>query len=176
VDTPRRRRLREDIVTSPLFRRLTAAESRALLRASTVGRLAFVNRGEVDIEPIHYVYGGKWLFGRTGEGSKLSSLARVPYVAFEVDEVEAPFDWRSVVVKGTYYPLDGAGSPTAQRTFARAKRLLRALVPDTLSKDDPTPFRDAVFGIYIDRLEGRMAATPARASRGRKGNPRTSSS
>lgn len=164
-------------MTSPRFRRLTATESRALLRSHTVGRLAFVNGGEVDIEPIHYVLAGQWLFGRTSRGAKRSSLARVPYVALEVDEVYGLFDWRSVVVHGTYYPLEPDGGRTARRTFARATRLLGALVPGTLTQSDPVPFRNVVFGIYIDRLEGRTAAMPARArQRRRRGKPPKDSS
>jgi uncharacterized protein len=164
-------------MTSPRFRRLTATESRTLLRSNTVGRLAFVNGGEVDIEPIHYVLAGRWLFGRTSQGAKLSALARIPYVAFEVDEVHGLFDWRSVVVHGTYYPHTPGGGPTARRTFARATRLLGRLVPGALTANDPVPFRDAIFGIYIDRLEGRAAEMPAAArGRQRRGKPRKDSS
>jgi nitroimidazol reductase NimA-like FMN-containing flavoprotein (pyridoxamine 5'-phosphate oxidase superfamily) len=164
-------------MSSPRFRRLTVAESRALLRSSRVGRLAFVNGGEVDIEPMHFVLAGRWLFGRTSQGAKLSSLARIPYVAFEVDEVHGLFDWRSVVVHGTYYPQGPGGGPTARRTFARAIRLLGALVPGTLTQSDPVSFRDAVFGVYIDRLEGRAATMPGPArQRRRRGKPGKDSS
>lgn len=163
-------------MTSPCFRRLTASESRALLRSETVGRLAFVQGREVDIEPIHFVLSGRWIFGRTSQGAKLSALARIPYVAFEVDEVHGLFDWRSVVVHGTYYPHGPGGTPAARRAFARATRLLGGLVPRALTEHDPVPFRDAVFGIYIDRLEGRSASAPPRPPHGRKGKPRRVSS
>jgi nitroimidazol reductase NimA-like FMN-containing flavoprotein (pyridoxamine 5'-phosphate oxidase superfamily) len=131
----------------------------------------------VDIEPIHYVFSGRWLFGRTSRGAKLTALAHIPYVALEVDEVDGLFDWRSVVVHGTYYSHGPDGGPTARRTFARAARLLGGLVPGTLAESDPVPFRDTIFGIYIDRLEGRAAEIP----RGsdvvpRKGKPRKASS
>lgn len=165
-------------MTSPRFRRLTAAESRALLRANCVGRLAFVNGREVDIEPIHYVFAGRWLFGRTSQGAKLAALAHIPYVALEVDEVLGLFDWRSVVVHGTYYAHSADGGPTARRTFARAARLLAGLVPGTLTEGDPVPFRDTIFGIYIDRLDGRAATTQPRrrGGAGRKGKPGKDSS
>jgi nitroimidazol reductase NimA-like FMN-containing flavoprotein (pyridoxamine 5'-phosphate oxidase superfamily) len=119
------------------------------------------------------VLSGRWIFGRTSHGAKLSALARIPYVAFEVDEVRGLFDWRSVVVHGTYYPHSPGGAPTARRAFARATRLLEGLVPGALTAHDPVPFRDAVFGIYIDRIEGRAASSPPRPPRRRKGKPRT---
>ena len=147
-------------MTTPRFRRLTAAECRALIRRNAVGRLAFLNHKEVDIEPIHYVFDGRWLFGRTSEGSKLHALGHFPYVAFEVDEVRGLFDWRSVVAHGTYYVArDDTTSEADRRTFQRARKLLRTLIPETLGAGDPVPFREVVFGIYIGRLEGRGASS-----------------
>lgn len=145
---------------TPCFTRLTTAECRALLRRNTVGRLAFLNHHEVDIEPMHYAFDGKWLFGRTSEGSKLHALAHSPYVAFEVDEVRGVFDWSSAVVHGSYHVLrDDASLPGDRRTASRARSLLRNVVPNALRAGDPAPFRQIVFGIYIDRVEGRAAST-----------------
>lgn len=145
---------------APHFTHLTAAECRTLLRRNTVGRLAFLNHNEVDIEPIHYVFDGKWLFGRTSAGTKLHALSHSPYVAFEIDEVHGVFDWSSVVVHGTYYILrDDATSPSDRRTAARARSLLRNIVPETLRAGDPVPFRQVVFGVYIARVEGREASS-----------------
>lgn len=156
----------------PSFSHLSTAECRALLRRNTVGRIAFINHGEVDIEPVHYVFDGRWLFGRTSEGSKVQALRHVPYVAFEVDEVRGLFEWASVVAHGTYYLMrDDTISSADRRTFDRAKWLLRNLLPDTLRTDDPVPFRQVVFGIAIARLEGR-GATAKNAPRKSARRPR----
>ena len=72
----------------------------ALLARHNVGRIAYTFRDRVDVEPINYVYRDGWIYLRTGPGSKLTTLARHPWVAFEVDEVDGPFDWRSVVGRG----------------------------------------------------------------------------
>ena len=145
---------------TPTFRHLTASECRALIRRGHVGRIAFINHSEVDVEPIHYVFDGRWLFGRTSEGSKLHALGHAPYVAFEVDEIRGMFDWTSVVAHGTYYVMrEDTLSDTDRRTFNRARRLLREPLPETLRADDPVPFRQVVFGIFIARLEGRAAST-----------------
>lgn len=145
---------------SPQFVRLDEPEARAVLARNHVGRVAYSFRDRVDIEPIHYVVDGKWIYGRTSIGTKLATLAHHPWCAFEVDEVRDTFDWESVVVKGTFHLLDPqAGSPD---DYGRAVALLRQLVPGTLGADDPAPHRVVLFGIHIDEITGRAARPPAR--------------
>src|SRR5690349_4335455 len=72
---------------SPTFRELTPAESRALLGRHNVGRIAYSFHDRVDVQPIHYVVSGDWLYGRTSRGEKFLTLAHNPWCAFEVDEV-----------------------------------------------------------------------------------------
>ena len=138
----------------PVFRALEREEIDGILRRNTVGRLAFSFRDRVDITPIHYVYADGWVYGRTAPGTKLLTLAHNPWVAFETDEVESLFSWRSVVVKGRVYVLD-EDAPT--EVYERALGRLRALIPEALTADDPTPARTMVFRISIDEAEGRAA-------------------
>lgn len=141
--------------TTPVIRDLTAAESHEFLRAGNVGRLAFTLHDHVDIVPINYVSDGDWIFGRTSTGTKLAMLLHNPWCAFEADEVEAMFDWTSVVVKGTFSILDPKlGSPD---TYQRAERLLARLVPGTFSVRDPAPNRNIVFGIFVREISGRSS-------------------
>jgi uncharacterized protein len=143
---------------APVFKNLSVTASRAFLRAGSVGRLAFLNRGRVDIQPVLYAARADWLFLRSAEGSKLTALAHNPYVAFEVDDVRDPLNWKSVVVRGTMYLLDDAERQ-------RAVRALRVVMPDTLTPDDPTPERDVVYGIHIDEVSGRIAESRVRKRR-----------
>ena len=156
----------------PVFSELTAAESRAVLRRNHVGRLCFLNRGVVDVQPVHYVLGDGWIFVRSALGSKLEAFAHYPYVAFEVDEVDDTFDWRSVVAHGTIYFLDESRGRIERQALDRALRALRSFIPETLSRGDPTPFRETVYGIHIDTLSGRMAEPPGRSSKRRALRPR----
>lgn len=128
-----------------------------MLRRNHVGRMAFAFGGRVDIVPIHYVYSGGWVYGRTSFGPKLFTLKHNQWVALEVDEIEGLFDWRSVVVHGGLYLLDADRPPREVAARRRAIRLLRALVPDTLRASDPVPFRDILFRIHVDELSGRAA-------------------
>ena len=139
----------------PAFREMTPEEARAFLAAQHVGRLAFTLHNRVDVEPIHYVSEGDWIFGRTSAGTKLTSLLHHPWCALETDQVRDLFDWSSVVVKGTFYLLDPkTGSPD---TYRRAERLLGELVAGTFTAHDPAPHRDIIFGIFIHEIAGRTA-------------------
>jgi nitroimidazol reductase NimA-like FMN-containing flavoprotein (pyridoxamine 5'-phosphate oxidase superfamily) len=142
---------------APTFRTLDEAQARAMLARHRVGRLAYSLHDHVDIEPIHYVIDGEWLFGRTSMGTKLSTLAHHPWCAFEVDEFHGMFDWSSVVVKGSFHLLDPElGSPD---TYARALELVSALIPETFSADDPVPQRTILFGVHTQEITGRAMVT-----------------
>ena len=150
-------------MTPPVFRELTREECEALLAVSHVGRLAYTFRDRAEIEPIHYAFENGWIYGRTSEGSKLTAIDHNPYVAFEVDEVNGIFDWRSVVAHGTVYQLDKDTDPAREQEFKRALVLLRRFLPQTLKPDDPVPFRTVLFGIHVDELSGREARQGRRA-------------
>ncbi|HEU4641784.1 MAG TPA: pyridoxamine 5'-phosphate oxidase family protein [Gemmatimonadaceae bacterium] len=130
----------------------------AILARNRVGRIAYSMRDRVDIEPIHYVYSDGWLYGRTSPGTKLTTVQRNRWVAFEVDEVSSFTDWRSVVVHGALYVLEPDDvSPTAEETWERAVELLRRLDPAALTTEDPVPHRDVVFRIAVQEATGRRA-------------------
>jgi hypothetical protein len=99
-----------------------------------VGRIAYARGTRLDIEPIHYVYSEGWLYGRTSRGAKLDITGESWWpVAFEVDEVDGPFDWRSVVVHGGFYTLRPE-ERWQQEDYDRALERLRALMPETVRR------------------------------------------
>lgn len=141
----------------PSFRELSRDECIALLDRHQVGRLAFSQRERLDIEPIHYVHLDGWLYGRTQPGTKLEVLLHNRWVAFEVDEVEALFEWRSVVVRGGLYLLRAEGSEAEQERYAQGVAAVRRLIPEAFTPADPTPQRAILFRIHVDELIGRAA-------------------
>ena len=146
----------------PDFRDLSRKESDALLSRNHVGRIAFSFHDSVDIRPIHYVFAKKWLFGRTSPGDKLVTLRHNQWIAFEVDEVTGPLDWKSVVVRGTFYPLSPEGSVHDVRLYEAGIKAIRKFAPDALTDRDPLGFRTEVFGISVDSVTGRSCSTKAR--------------
>jgi len=141
----------------PVFRELDRGEIEEILARNNVGRLAFSLHDRVDIEPINYVFDSGWIYGRTSHGTKLSTIAHHRWVAFEVDEVHGIFQWSSVVIKGAFYLIDADTSIQQDPAFNRGVELLRALIPQTLTANDPTPFRNSVFRIHLDEVTGRAA-------------------
>lgn len=140
---------------SPQFRDLTATECQELLARNKIGRIAFSFHDRVDIQPIHYVSDGQWIFARTSSGAKLATMLHNPWCAFEVDEVRDTFDWSSVVIKGTFSILDPkVGS---LHTYQRADVLLRQAIPGTFTPQDPVAHRDVIIGIFARETTGRMA-------------------
>lgn len=146
-------------VRAPRFRELTPEQSTTILARHHVGRIAYAFHDRVGIEPIHYVYDKGFLYGRTSHGSKLTAIAHQPRVAFEVDEVEGLFDWRSVEVTGTFYQAAEDGSATERAAWRHAIELLSRLVPGTMSESDPVAFRTVVFRIHVDEITGREASS-----------------
>lgn len=144
---------------TPQFRELDEKECHALLSRQQVGRLAFAHKDRGDIEPIHYVHDDGWIYGRTAPGTKLEVVTRNRWVAFEVDEVEALFEWRSVVVKGGFYFLRNDGSEEETATYDAAVKILRRLIPETLTPEDPMPDRVILWRIHIDEITGRASTT-----------------
>ena len=143
---------------APRFRSLSRSEIDALLARNHVGRMAYARGSHIDIEPMHYVYANGWLYGRTSSGRKLEVAAREWWpVAFEVDEVDDVFTWRSAVIHGGFYTLDPQGADWEREEAAKATELLRRLVPGTLTDDDPVPSRNILFRIAVQEVTGRAA-------------------
>lgn len=141
----------------PEFYEMPQADAVALLERHHVGRLAYSFRDRVDIEPISYIFYQGWVYGRTSPGTKLHTVQHSPWVAFQVDEVESRFDWRSVVVHGTLYFLDPDGGDREREAYADAVELLRSIDAAVLTPADATPQRSTLFRIHADAITGRAA-------------------
>jgi nitroimidazol reductase NimA-like FMN-containing flavoprotein (pyridoxamine 5'-phosphate oxidase superfamily) len=145
---------------APRISKLGVAACKAILARNHVGRLAYVFHDAVDIVPLHYVYEDEWLYGRTSPGHKLRMLHHHRWVAFEVDEVDDWFEWRSVVVRGGLYQLDeGLALPDVRE---HALEVLRRVMPTALTEDDPVPSRTMLFRIHVDSMTGRRATLAKR--------------
>jgi nitroimidazol reductase NimA-like FMN-containing flavoprotein (pyridoxamine 5'-phosphate oxidase superfamily) len=142
-----------------MFHELSRDESQEILARNHFGRIAYTFHDRVGIEPIGYVFAHDRLYLRTQHGSKLETLAHHPWVAFEIDEIEGAFDWRSVIVHGTVKQLMPDGSEADQQTYEHALTLLRQFVPGTLEEGDPVPFRTVVLALYLTDVTGRSAST-----------------
>jgi nitroimidazol reductase NimA-like FMN-containing flavoprotein (pyridoxamine 5'-phosphate oxidase superfamily) len=140
-----------------IFREMSRDEIESMLLRNRVGRLAFSLHDRVDIQPIHYIYERGWLYGRTSEGDKITALKHNQWVAFEVDEVTDLFDWRSIVVHGSFWIMHPRGSPRAEELWTKAAELVSKIVPGALTETDPVAFRQTLFRIAVGDARGREA-------------------
>ena len=142
----------------PTIRELDRGECEAILARNHVGRLAYVEQGRVTIEPLHYVFHDGWLYGRTSHGAKMDAVGYTwSPVAFEVDEIEELFRWRSVVVHGGFYTVVDDGDSVHDHDWWKGVQLLRTLIPGTFTGDDPVRFRTIVFRMAVQEITGREA-------------------
>lgn len=139
------------------IRDLSREETEAIIQRNRVGRLAFSFHDRVDIQPIHYIYERGWLYGRTSEGEKISAVTHNQWIAFEIDEVADLFDWRSVVIHGSFWIIHPRGSPHAEALWAKAAELIAKIVPGALTDTDPVAFRHTLFRIAVGDARGREA-------------------
>jgi len=140
-----------------VFSELSHDGIEAVLLRNKVGRIAFCFNDRVDIQPIHYIYERGWLYGRTSEGEKISTLKHNQWVAFEVDEVTDLFDWRSIVIHGSFWIMHPRGSPRAEELWTKAAELVGKIVPGALTESDPVAFRQTLFRIAVNDVRGREA-------------------
>lgn len=140
-----------------VFRDLRRDEIEAIIARNNVGRIAFAFHDRVDIQPIHYVYERGWLYGRTSEGEKIATLQHNQWIAFEIDEIRDTFDWRSIVIHGSFWRIHPLGSPHAEEVWAKAAQLVSRIVPGSLSEKDPVAFRQILFRIAVSDVRGREA-------------------
>lgn len=79
----------------PSIQELTVQQITDVLALNSVGRIAFLNDGRLELHPIHYSFADGCVFGRTSFGAKYLSWTADPDVAFGVDEIDGPLEWRS---------------------------------------------------------------------------------
>ena len=144
---------------APTFRALSTAECEKVLSRNHVARIAFSFHDRVDIEPVHYVYERGWMFGRTSPGSKLTTLAHSHWMAAEIDEIDGMFDWRSVVVRGSFYTISPDVPGAEADAWTHGVELVRTLIPETGTADDPVPFRKIIFQVHVEEMIGRKATS-----------------
>ncbi|HEY0380388.1 MAG TPA: pyridoxamine 5'-phosphate oxidase family protein [Pyrinomonadaceae bacterium] len=75
-------------------------EMKALLGRIGYGHLGCAREGRPYVVPMNYAYDGEALYVFTTEGMKTSFMEANPEVCLQVEEVESPRRWQSVMVTG----------------------------------------------------------------------------
>jgi nitroimidazol reductase NimA-like FMN-containing flavoprotein (pyridoxamine 5'-phosphate oxidase superfamily) len=136
------------------FRPLDRAGADALLARNRVGRIAYTRRGRLQVEPVLYAWADGWLWARTSYGCGWSALVGESHgtpVVFEVDEVDAGFRWRSVVVRGLLHPVEHPADGGDPAVWVHAVELVRALDPAIAG----AALRSSLVRIAVEEADAR---------------------
>lgn len=142
---------------------LTHDRMNSILSSQVLGRLACCDSKHPYITPVTYVYDGKFIYGQTNEGKKLSMLRKNPQVCFEVDLMLNMRNWESVIVYGKFEELSGVAAEKARETlFDKVYPLMASStihpheheVVSTL--DDSTRVKLVMYRIRIEKVTGRF--------------------
>lgn len=149
----------------PQFRTLDRDECEAIIARNHVGRIAYARSNSIGIFPVYYAYSEGWVYGRMRRSRKQSMLGWHGWwpVAFQVDEVEDLFHWRTVLVHGGFYALPAEGAPSELDARRKAIELLRRVIPETFRSEDPMPSRSGVFQIAVQEITGSEASPGGQA-------------
>ncbi len=139
------------------IRELSRDESLALLARHHVGHVGISFHDLVRVELAAYVYSEGWIYARTELGDDVTTMKHHPWAAFEVDEVQGVYDWRSVEIWGSVEFLSADFHSRDWFEFENAVRLMREAVPQVLTADDPLPERVQVVRMHVDNIRGREA-------------------
>jgi nitroimidazol reductase NimA-like FMN-containing flavoprotein (pyridoxamine 5'-phosphate oxidase superfamily) len=143
--------------------RLDRPTMEAMLARHHVGRIAFSFRDRLGIRLVNYAYHAGWIYARMEIDLQRTTLEHHQWVAFEVDEVEGIYDWRTLTVHGAVQFLTDDVHSSEWRAYHDALQVLRSVVPSVMTRDDPMPQRLQLFRIYVDEMEGTQASSDARS-------------
>lgn len=136
------------------MRDLSLAECEDILKTQTVGRIAVRDADGVYIVPLHFAFAEGSIFGHAAPGKKLRLMRLWPHVAFQVDVITSPVEWKSVLVQGAFRELtDSEEQIHARQVLVRAFEGNHALV--TAGHGHRTTLADAtVFRIDPAEVTG----------------------
>jgi nitroimidazol reductase NimA-like FMN-containing flavoprotein (pyridoxamine 5'-phosphate oxidase superfamily) len=121
-----------------------------------MGRIAFADKGHVNILPINYVTAGEWVFARV-DAALQRAIDRNRWVAIEVAEVLGVANWRSVVLRGACYGATPTEWAADDAIAARGLSRLRKEIPEIAWSGQKT-FPTTIIRVHIDDLSGLKAS------------------
>lgn len=127
-----------------------------VLRTEQLGRIGCHVDGLTYVVPVSYVFNGTHIYSLSAEGMKLRMMRENPRVCFEVEQVTRWYNWKTVIVWGTFEELHGE---EAERAYRLVHSRLTPLVEfdSRASAGDPPPPGVAAtqFVLYRIKVEER---------------------
>jgi|SRR4030095_5364582 nitroimidazol reductase NimA-like FMN-containing flavoprotein (pyridoxamine 5'-phosphate oxidase superfamily) len=128
-----------------MLSQLSEEETRALLRACTVGRLGCVYEGGPYVVPVNYVCDGEQIYIHSLPGRKIDALRTNPRACLQVDQISDAYHWRSAIAYGDYEEV----TETSKREWA--VRALQERFPN-LTPVESVPVHNGQSSVIIFRI------------------------
>jgi uncharacterized protein len=128
-----------------MIKRLNPEQARALLDEGRVGRLGCVIDGAPYVVPVNYVVNGDSIYIHSLIGQKIRALRENPRACFQVDDIKADFQWRSVLAFGDYEEI----ADDQERRWV-ARRLLTRF--PNLTPIEAVPVHDGQSSVIVFRI------------------------
>jgi uncharacterized protein len=135
-----------------VLRQLDAEEIESLLQSEFVGHLGCHADGRTYVVPITFAYADNAIYAHSTPGLKLQMMRANPNVCLQVDRIEGPTNWRSVIVWGRFEELQGADASHAMA------QLLGKMLPRSAGQGATQTSKDLTRQ-YRARSEGVPAIT-----------------
>ena len=129
---------------------MSADEVELMLRRHHVGRLACSANDRPYVVPINYAYDGGYVYAYSTLGRKIEVMREQPLVCFEVDEIDGPASWRSIVAEGLYEEL------TDERQRQTAFDLVNGTGPGLVPRGLVASGQLVVFRLRLTEKSGRF--------------------
>jgi hypothetical protein len=140
---------------------LTRAASLNFLGRSRFGRLACAKQSQPYVSPFYFVYQDPWIYSFSTVGQKIEWLRANPLACVQVDEIESPQQWTSVIVSARYEELTAS---TNNHTRELAHQFLKQRrtwwepgYAKTIVQGAPRPIDPVHYRLSVEEISGRRA-------------------
>jgi nitroimidazol reductase NimA-like FMN-containing flavoprotein (pyridoxamine 5'-phosphate oxidase superfamily) len=140
-------------MTSAMLGELSPDEIEMVLRSQQTGRIGVTDGSKVYIFPVSYGYDGESIAIVSRPGLKLRLMRTHADVCFEVEAIETPARWRTVMAHGRFEEVGAAEREAALAVIAAQGQIY---APPSLAPYLDGPEAMVVYRIRLEEKTGRF--------------------
>jgi nitroimidazol reductase NimA-like FMN-containing flavoprotein (pyridoxamine 5'-phosphate oxidase superfamily) len=141
-----------------------AGEMRAMLGRLGYGHLGCARDNRPYVMPIHYAYENPDIYIFTTEGMKTEFIAANPEVCLQVEEVDDPTNWKSVIATGKAERLTDQGEiKRAMQSITKNNPTLTPALNKMWIDSWGRASHITLYRIHPDIISGRQTPPPGEA-------------
>jgi nitroimidazol reductase NimA-like FMN-containing flavoprotein (pyridoxamine 5'-phosphate oxidase superfamily) len=143
-----------------IIQEMREADCYAVINRQFIARLASCAKDQPYVVPVQYALSDGLIYSFSMPGRKIDNMRENPKVCLQVDEIEDPRRWKSVLVEGRFRELGSSAERQQawellqQRSNWWEPGALKPTASDVIAGSSSHLF----YTITIDRLSGRQTA------------------